>query len=420
MFRSIPKGPFIITLFYLLVSVVWIVASDGLIQQMSVTTGLDRELLQTGKGLFFVLITAILLFFFIKKQESGLIISEKQYKSLFYNNPDPLWIYDIKTLRFIEVNQAAINKYGYSRREFRQMTIQDIRPREDQQKLLESVASMHSVGYRVTDYWRHIKKNGEVILVSIRSHKIKFNNQDCVMVMPVDVTDKLKQEEQLQQAYETERQLREALQKNITLIKQSLEEKKQLADIVDRINNIVLITDKHGVITWVNQAFTNFTGYTFEEVVGKTPDILHGPDTDAEIQQRIVEAVRRNQFVDFEVLNYTKDGRAYWVQLNISPIFNEHNEVERYISIQSDITERKLREQKIKEQNKTLRKLAWTNSHAIRKPVASIMGLINLCKETNKMNEIREMQLLLLNCAEELDAVTKKISSEINREEFNS
>ena len=417
MFKSIPKGPFIVALFYLLVSIGWIVASDGLIQQMSVTIGLDRELLQTGKGLFFVLITAILLFFFIKKQESGLIISEEQYKSLFYNNPDPLWIYDINTLRFVAVNNAAIEKYGYSRREFRQMTIKDIRPEKDYQKLQESIASMKSMGFRITDYWQHIKKNGDIILVSIRSHRIKFNNQDCAMVMPVDVTDKLKQEERLQLAYETERQLSEALQENIILIKQSLEEKKQLADIVDRINNIVVITDKHGIITWVNQAFTNFTGYTFEEVVGKTPDILHGPDTDTETQRRITEAVKRNQFIDFEILNYTKNGREYWVQLNISPIFDEQNQSEKYISIQNDITERKLREHKIQEQNKTLRKLAWTNSHAIRKPVASIMGLINLCEETTDMDEIKALQLLLLHCAEELDRVTREIGDEINRSE---
>ncbi len=75
------------------------------------------------------------------KKEEELKQSEKMYKYLFENNPLPMWIYDLETLDFLEVNEAAILKYGYSREQFLQMTLKDIRPEEDHEKLLANIAA---------------------------------------------------------------------------------------------------------------------------------------------------------------------------------------------------------------------------------------------------------------------------------------
>ncbi|RKD13874.1 hypothetical protein BCY91_09980 [Pelobium manganitolerans] len=176
---------------------------------------------------------------------------------------------------------------------------------------------------------------------------------------------------------------------------------------------MVVITNPQGQITWVNSAFTNFTGYNLDEIVGKTPEILHGPKTDPKLQEKVMESLKNNVFVPFEALNYTKAGKEYWVEFNLSAIYNDKNEIERYIAIQNVITERKEKEEKIKSYTNTLRKLAWTNSHAVRKPVASILGLVDLCNHTNEIDEIKKLHALIHVCSLELDELIKEMGKEI-------
>jgi hypothetical protein len=126
---------------------------------------------------------------------------------------------------------------------------------------------------------------------------------------------------------------------------------------------------------------------------------------------RMVESIPNTNFSRFEIINYTKSGKEYWVELNISAIYNDENQAVRFISIQNIITERKLREKKIREQNEILRKHSWTNSHAIRKPLASILSLLFLSRE---IGEIKEVHSLIETCAVELDEIIKGVGKEIN------
>jgi len=408
------KSPFKIAVIYLFISSLWILSSDYLLSYSSQSGSIPASIMQSGKGALFVTVTAVLLYLIIKKQQRSLLSSEKQYKNLFHCNPNPLWIYDINTLKFVEVNDAAVHKYGYSRSEFKSMTIRNIRPAEDLENLQASIDKLPE-GIHISGHWRHINKSGQTFTVLIESHKITFNDRQCVIVMAQDVTLKLQQEEQQRKAYETEKSLKEELERSIALIRQSAEENKKLANVVERINNIVIITDRDGKITWVNQAFADITGYSFDEAVGRDTNFLHGPKTDPETQRLIMECVQRNEFCRFEVLNYTKSGKEYWIELSISAICSEKNEVDHYIAIQNIITERKEREAKIDNQNAVLRQIAWTNSHALRKPVASIMSLVRLSRETERTEEIKEIHLLIEESSLELDAIIKDISHKVNR-----
>nr|WP_305121107.1 PAS domain S-box protein [Pedobacter xinjiangensis] len=347
------------------------------------------------------------MYFGAQRQQKQLSQSEKEYKSLFYSNPTPLWIYDQQTLEFIGVNDAAIHAYGYSRKEFTQMTAGDHRLSDEPLK-----GTSHS--YHESTSRQHIKKNGETITVLITSYKFHFKGREAVMVMPVDITATILQEQKLQHAFQTEKDLREQLQENMHIISTSLEEKRKLAEVVARINNMVVITDPYGMIAWVNQAFENFTGYSLTEVIGRTPDFLHGPDTDPSTQAYLMESLQRNEFPVIEIINYTKSGHQYWVEISISPVYNENGVIEQYISIQNIITDRKARENKFARQNEALRKLAWTHSHALRKPVASILGLVELCQTTNHDEQIKELNAMIGICSRELDYVVKQISQEIN------
>ena len=103
-------------------------------------------------------------------------------------------------------------------------------------------------------------------------------------------------------------------------------------------------------IVFVNPAFTRMTGYTAQEVIGKTPRILQGQKTDRAVLDRLRTDLTQGQVFYGEVVNYRKDGTEFDLEWHVAPIRNESGETTHYISIQRDITERKWKEQKIREQ----------------------------------------------------------------------
>ncbi|MFA6149030.1 MAG: ATP-binding protein [bacterium] len=125
------------------------------------------------------------------------------YRALFECHPAPMWVYDLDTLRFLAVNDAAILHYGYSSDEFLSMTIRDIRPPEDVPALLENVARV-TEGIDLAGVWRHRKKDGSLIDVSIVSHTLLFGGRKAELVMATDVTGKLRLEASLRQAQKYE------------------------------------------------------------------------------------------------------------------------------------------------------------------------------------------------------------------------
>ncbi len=122
--------------------------------------------------------------------------SEEKYHLLFANNPQPMWIVDIETLEFLDVNQAAINHYGFSRDEFLAMTINDIRPPEDK-PAVKSYMEKISSDYNMAGIWRHKKKNGEIIHVEIVLYSVVYQNRNALHVLIHDISERRKVEETL-------------------------------------------------------------------------------------------------------------------------------------------------------------------------------------------------------------------------------
>jgi len=133
-----------------------------------------------------------------RRAEAALAESEERYRLLFESNPHPIWVYDIKTLAFLAVNQAAIASYGYSREEFLGLTISDIRPREDVPALLANVSNVCAHGVD-KGCWRHQKKDGEIIDVEITSHQIVFGRREAEIVLANDITERKRTEDAINQ-----------------------------------------------------------------------------------------------------------------------------------------------------------------------------------------------------------------------------
>jgi PAS domain S-box-containing protein len=130
-----------------------------------------------------------------------LVQGEEQYRTIFTASPVPMWVFDSETLRFLEVNEAAVLHYGYTRDDFLSMTIADIRPAEDLPHLrahLDSNPARHSSD----GIWRHRKKDGSLINVEITSHGVQFTGHRARIVMVNDVTVRQRAEYALRKSEE--------------------------------------------------------------------------------------------------------------------------------------------------------------------------------------------------------------------------
>lgn len=110
------------------------------------------------------------------------------FRLLLAANPLPMWVYDLETLRFLEVNDAAVAHYGYSRAAFLEMSIADIRPAEDRPRLHQSVAERKDA-LQYSGTWRHCRADGELLEVEVTSHLVDWEGRHAALVVAHDVTE---------------------------------------------------------------------------------------------------------------------------------------------------------------------------------------------------------------------------------------
>ena len=123
-----------------------------------------------------------------RRRALGAQDSAGAFALLLAANPLPMWVYDLETLRFLEVNDAAVAHYGYSRAEFLAMSIADIRPAEDRPRLHEAVAGRRDA-LRYSGTWRHVRADGELLEVEVTSHLVDWEGCQAALVVAHDVTE---------------------------------------------------------------------------------------------------------------------------------------------------------------------------------------------------------------------------------------
>ena len=203
--------------------------------------------------------------------------------------------------------------------------------------------------------------------------------------------------------------------KEQTHLQQQEEENKRLFEVLNRVESFIIFTNSEGKVTWVNKALQKHTGYSLNEFVGHYPgELLRGAETSKEAEQEIVNAVMSRASCTAEILNYKKSGEEYWCRLNITPLFNDKNELTGFLSIQSDVTQHRQLVHRLTEQNELFRKVTWMTSHDIRRPLSSILSLVTLIKTGNEA-EKKECLPLLYQSSEELDQIIRTVTHKINQ-----
>jgi PAS domain S-box-containing protein len=510
-----------------------------------------------------------------KLAEKALRRSEARYRELFQANPYPMWIFDRKTLAFLDVNKAALAHYGFTQEEFLTMTVANIRPAEELPRLVELMTTPRGVEGSV-GLWRHLKKDGTPILMDITTYAVQFEGHPAQVVLANDVTameqakadlalearraqallglppasERMDEESFLQYGLELAEELTDSVvsfahfinhdQESIELVawsrrtleqfchaasdghytiseagiwvqafhqqqavivndyasaagKQGLpeghavmlrfltvpvidegrvvmlagvgnrasdytqrdietvqlvandlwrivvrrrtqERVSKLSLAVEQSPHAIVITDVHGAIEYVNQAFVQSSGYSVKEAIGQNPRLLKTDRTPPETYQEMWSALAQGQVWKGKLHNRRKDGREYTEFAIVSPIRQPDGRITHFVGIKEDITEKLALANELTQHREHLEELVGIRtsqlaeareraesanraksaflanmSHEIRTPLNAIVGLTHLLRRSGLNPEQAERLLNIDSAGHHLLAVISDI-----------
>ncbi|MFD2161419.1 PAS domain-containing protein [Paradesertivirga mongoliensis] len=322
-----------------------------------------------------------------KTSELRLSDAKKVFRYLFINNPNPLWIYDRKTLRFLAVNNATIARYGYSKDEFLSMTIGDIRPQEDLPELFEHVYNVKNAFSNPSRYWRHRKKDGKIIYVTISGHGINYNGYDAEMVMATDMTIEVES------------------RNSIALAKENLDA------LINSIAEDIWSIDTEYRLISANNSYKK----TVEEALGRKVTLGESvlmPEYhlyDASQWKKYYDKALKGESFSFTEFIKLPGKETFCAETKLNPIRSE-SKIIGVACTSANIQERIDAHNFVIEQNKKLRELISIASHEIRGPVATLLGLISVFNRDNPTDPFNlEVMHLMTDVTRNLDSVLYKL-----------
>jgi PAS domain S-box-containing protein len=177
---------------------------------------------------------------------------------------------------------------------------------------------------------------------------------------------------------------------------------KLLYDALARMPNAIVITDNTGIIQFVNNRFSEMTGYAAEEVIGKRNNILKSSKHDDSFYKEMWDTLLAGKEWKGEIINKKKNGELFWEEESIASITDDNNEVVYFVSLGQDITEKKLASQELlrakeraEESDRLKSSFLTTMSHELRTPLNAVIGFSNLIDENMPKEEILELSKLI-------------------------
>ncbi|MEQ8548952.1 MAG: PAS domain-containing protein [Cyclobacteriaceae bacterium] len=203
-----------------------------------------------------------------------------------------------------------------------------------------------------------------------------------------------------------------AIESDITERKAEEEQIQNLSIVASKTDNAVIITDKNGLIEWVNKGFEHITEYTMDEVIGKKPGtFLQGEKTEEEDRLKIREGLNTGKPFKHEIYNYSKSGRGYWLSLSISPIYDKNGDLEKFVAIESDITERKILEDEIRASEESMREIMDQQFASSEELIKKEQALNKALEEEKKRKEELDMAMNRLKDTQSQMVQNEKMAS---------
>ncbi|NUS48111.1 MAG: PAS domain S-box protein [Gemmatimonadaceae bacterium] len=247
--------------------------------------------------------------------------SDARYQRLFALSPQPAWVYDSETLRFLEVNEAAVRSYGWTREEFLRMTLRDIRPEGEQPKLDRLLAETPGRELHATASI-HRTRSGQRRRVEISSYPLEFDGHPARMVLVHDITERQEAQDAL------------------------LRSEQKYRTVIEQLQDVFFRTDEQGFWTFLNPAWITLTGNPVEESIGTACLAYVHPSDRATLLDAFRPLVEgRAEHSVVEVRYFRRDGGYRWVEASTRAL---HDELGRFYGTTGtlrDVTERRAAEE---------------------------------------------------------------------------
>ena len=236
-----------------------------------------------------------------KRSEETILASEEKYRQIFYKNPYPTWIFELDTLRIVEVNDAAVEKYGYEKSEFYRLTMRELHPSGEGELFVESIRSQEPEVNVERKLWHHRNRSGDIITVEITPHRIDYFGKPCMQVIINDVTERLRLEKELALQHRLKQQ-------QITEVVLGAQERERFElgqELHDNINQIlatsklyldVAIEEREPRMELLTKSRNNI-GMAIEEIRRLSKELITPSLNDLGLIQSIKELIRSIQMV---------------------------------------------------------------------------------------------------------------------------
>jgi PAS domain S-box-containing protein len=300
-----------------------------------------------------------------KRAEEARRKSEEQFFKIFHHSPVGVNLFRLEDGCSVDINDAFLELTGYSREEFIGHTGVELNlfPNlEDRTTWLQGLRE-HGVVRNIDTQIR--RKSGQIASVLFSIVQIDVNGEKMGLVMVTDITERRKAEESLRRAHdELEQRVLERTRELSDEIAERKEIERQLrieTAALEATANGVIITDASGTILWANPAFLTMSGYSMDEVIGATPNILSSDRQEKAYYQDLWRTIMGGNTWRGEMINRRKDGTLYVEEQTITPVRLEGGQLSYFIAIKQDVTERKRAEDALRESEEKFRTLVeWT------------------------------------------------------------
>jgi PAS domain S-box-containing protein len=236
-----------------------------------------------------------------KRSEETILASEEKYRQIFYKNPYPTWIFELDTLRIVEVNDAAVEKYGFEKSEFYRLTMRDLHPSGEAELFVETIRSQEPEVNVERKLWHHGNKSGGTIIVEITPHRIDYFGKPCMQVIINDVTERIRLEKELA----LQQRLKQQQITEVVLGAQERERFELGQELHDNINQIlatsklyldVAIEEREPRMELLTKSRNNI-GMAIEEIRRLSKELITPSLNDLGLIQSIKELIRSIQMV---------------------------------------------------------------------------------------------------------------------------
>lgn len=364
----------LVALLYAALGCAWIMLSDAALHAVSADPAW-LALAQRGKGLAFVVVTALALLWMVYRGASRLLLavqhgadSALRVHDLFEGHPQPMWYYDAESLAFLRVNAAAERLYGHSQAEFLQMTVPDLRHPDERAALAQRLRN-RSPGFSAVDQARHRCKSGAWLHIRISAQAARYGGRAAVLVLAVDISDQVAAQQALQRQ---EQQLR--------VLHQSLAEV------------LWLVSADGQQVLYASPAFEQVYGFPVDEFQRDPSRWLAQvhPDDHARALQSAQQLLAAGS-VDCQYRICRPDGSVRWLSDRKKLVRDAQGAVTMIAGIAEDITARRLDQDTLRRNAEELAERYAELERFNRAAVGREIEMIALKREINALSQARNL-----------------------------